>query len=234
MAKNPVNTPVIMRCIDAKVSDLLDSTSPGDRLDTLARTQALLLYQIIRFFDGDIMARSSADATFADLESSVSAMSRHIYLACEAGIGGGNGPSNPDPPRQLGVDPLVFAIQPSRESWREWIFQESARRTLLIASFLIKTWKRLTGRPLPACRVDSLMVRQAWTLSAPLWRARDTHEFSLAWRGKNHYVTTRKTVMSTLVDAGRDDIEPFGKMLLTAVLGVDEAKAWLGRIGAVL
>lgn len=42
------------------------------------------------------------------------------------------------------------------------------------------------------------------------------------------------TVMSTLADAGRDDLEPFGKMLLTVALGIDEAKTWLGMKGAAL
>lgn len=216
-----------MTCIDARVNDLLDSALPESPLDALARTQALLLYQIIRFFDGDIVARASADTTFSELVSSTSALLHHISWDGED-VSSNLAMSDKD------VELPTFPLQLPRESWRLWIFQESARRTYLIASFFINTWKTLTGRPLPGCRVDPPLVHQNWTLSAHLWKARDAYAFSLAWRERNHYVVTRWTVMSTLADAGCDDLEPFGKMLLTVALGIDKAKAWLGMKGAAL
>ncbi|ROV95690.1 hypothetical protein VMCG_07632 [Cytospora schulzeri] len=228
VAKNPINAPVVMSCINARVNDLLDSTLPESPLDTLARTQAILLYQIIRFFDGDILARASADATFNELESAVSDLLRHISWAGEGVL------SNLEITGKDIVDLPMFPLQPSRESWREWIFQESARRTYLIASFFIRAWKMLTGRPLPGCREDLPLMHEQWTLSAYLWQARDAYAFSLAWRERKHFVVTRRTVMSTLAGAGHDDLEPFGKMLLTVALGIDEAKAWLKMKGAVL
>ncbi|KUI58581.1 Regulator of drug sensitivity 1 [Cytospora mali] len=225
IAKNSVNAPMIMSCIDARVNDLLDSTLPEDPLETLARTHALLLYQIIRFFDGDILARSSADATFSELESSVDSLTQHITWTGESNPGtSGND-----------FDLPTYPLQPSREYWKEWVLQESARRTFLVASFFLRTWKLLTGRPLPCCRRDiPLYMHQSWTLSAHLWQARNAYEFSLAWKERKHYVVTRKAVISTLADAGRDDIESFGKMLLTTAMGIDEARAWLGMKGVAL
>ncbi|ROV98791.1 hypothetical protein VPNG_08430 [Cytospora leucostoma] len=231
MAKNAINAPVVMSCIDTRVSDLLESPPPEDPIDALARTQALLLYQIIRCFDGDITARASADATFSELRSSVSALSHHFAWTVVEDEPGSLGTV------RKGADPPAFPLQPWRESWKEWAFHESARRTSLVASFFIKTWRRLTGQdlePLPACQTDPRYGLQSWTLSAHLWRAGDAYEFSLAWREREHYVVTRKTITSTLAGAGPDDIEPFGKMLLATTLGVDEAKAWLGMIGAAL
>lgn len=216
-----------MSCIDTRVNDLLDSELPHAPVETLARTQALLLYQIIRFFDGDILARASADATFSELSSSLSALSRHISWS---GDGMLYGCVTPD--RDIDLPP--FQPPPSSEPWREWIFQESARRTFMIASFFVNTWKMLTGRPLPGCRADPPLTHEIWTLSAHLWLARDAFEFSLAWGEREHLVVTRRTVMSTLATAGRDDLEVFGKMLLTVALGVDEARAWLRMRGAVL
>ncbi|KAK7744564.1 hypothetical protein SLS53_003450 [Cytospora paraplurivora] len=229
-AKNPVNAPVVMSCIDTRVSDLLESSLPENPIDSLARTQALLLYQIIRCFDGDIMARSSADASFSELRSSVSALSRHFAWTC-GDESGSLGPVCKD------ADLPALPLQPWREAWKEWMFQESARRTYLVALFFTKTWGRLTGQdlePLPECQTDPRYRLQSWTLSAHLWRAVDAYEFSLAWRERKHYVVTRKTIISTLAGAGPDDIEPFGKMLLATTLGIDEAKAWLGMIGAAL
>lgn len=77
-------------------------------------------------------------------------------------------------------------------------------------------------------------MHESWTLSAPLWKARGVYEFSLAWKGREHFVVTRWTIVSTLAGAGPDDLEPFGKMLLSVALGIDEAKAWLGMRGMAL
>lgn len=216
-----------MRCIDERVNDLLGSMLPESPLDTLARTQALLLYQIIRFFDGDILARSSADTTFGELESSAYSLFHHISWTDDDGL-----TNLAIPYKDVGLP--GFSLEPSRDFWKEWIYQQSARRTYLIASFFMNTWKALTGQPLDGCRDDPPFLRQSWTLSAHLWQARDAYDFSRAWKERKHYVVSRKTIISTLADAGRDDIEPFGKMLLTAALGIDEAKAWLGLIGATL
>lgn len=75
-----------MSCIDTRVNDLLDSKLPNSPIETLARTQALLLYQIIRFFDGDILARTAADATFSELGSSISALSHYISWPGDNGV----------------------------------------------------------------------------------------------------------------------------------------------------
>lgn len=74
----------------------------------LAHTQSLMLYQIMRFFDGDIIARSSADATFSQLDTSTRFLSEYIDWGSSAACS--------DP--QLAPD-----------FWHDWIFQESARRT---------------------------------------------------------------------------------------------------------
>lgn len=54
-SKNTTNDMIIMRCIENKADDLLSSGSATGLLNCLAQTQALLLYQIMRFFDGDIV-----------------------------------------------------------------------------------------------------------------------------------------------------------------------------------
>lgn len=41
-------------------------------------------------------------------------------------------------------------------------------------------------------------------------------------------------VKDVLRDARGDDIEDFGKMILTTLMGIDETKGWLHSIGATL
>lgn len=215
-----------MRCIDGKVNDLLASHIPMDFLSTLTRVQALLLYQIIRFFDGDILSRSSADATFHELRSSAQALASHIIWD----------PHTRPADHSAGVDSITFPTQASHPIWRQWTVQESARRTYLIACFFVSVWKLLTGRQSASCQLDGdpSLLGQNWTLSAKLWQASDAVDFALAWRESKHYIARRKAIVSTLADASGDDIEVFGKMLLTVSMGVEEAKAWLSMKGISL
>lgn len=225
-SKNAVNSRVIMRCIETKVDDLLSSTTQTGPLSALARTQALLLYQTIRFFDGDVLARSSADTTFCELESSIHALREHLswevvgptdtWLVAPPGDAYGAGPSPP---------------HPSREFWKAWIYHESARRTFLVASFFVHIWRMLTGQPLVQRWDDQELKRQCWTLQARLWGAGDALDFAAAWRDRKHHVVCRGAIRSTLMDAEAGDVEAFGKMLMTAALGVDETEAWLASRG---
>ncbi|CAN8106312.1 unnamed protein product [Discula destructiva] len=226
-SKSFVNGPVIMRCIDAKMNDLLRSQMPAEFLPALARLQALLLYQIMRFFDGDVLARSSADATFKELRSSANALAGHIIWAH---------PSVQESVQRAGpeLEAPCPTLQDSRRFWKDWLLQESARRTFLIACFFMNVWKLLTGRQVETCRGDPILLGQSWTLSAHLWQARDCFDFAVAWGEKHHYVVRRKAIISTLADANGDDIEDFGKMLLTVSMGIEEAKAWLAAKGTSL
>jgi hypothetical protein len=218
-----------MRCIETKVDDLLGSVPQPGRLDALAHTQALVLYQAIRFFDGEVLARSSADATFHELQSSIYALHEHVSwdaisdsdTSSLATTGGdSDGPS--------------VATLPSQQCWKEWVYQESARRTFLVASFFVHVWKMLTGQPLVHRWADEELKRQCWTLSAHLWGARNSFDFAAAWYGRKHHVVRRGTIQSTMMTAGPGDVEVFGKMLMTASLGVGETEAWLGSMGAKL
>lgn len=211
-SKNAVNSRVIMRCIETKVDDLLSSSPQPGPLIALARTQALLLYQTIRFFDGDVLARSSADATFCELESAVHALHEHVSWEVA-------GPSPPHPPREF---------------WTAWIYHESARRTFLVASFFVHIWRMLTGQPPVQRWDDQELKRQCWTLQARLWGAWDALDFAAAWRDRKHHVVRRGAIRSTMMDAEAGDVEVFGKMLITAALGVDETEAWLASVGARL
>lgn len=229
VSKNSVNGPVIMRCIHTKLDNLVESEMPTEFLHALARTQALILYQIILFFDGDIIARSSANATFSDLQSSAHALAGHIKWntsnhndSDRSGLGGDN------------YNTSLRPLQPSRNFWREWILQESARRTFLIARFFIHVWKLLTGLQPAVCGDNPPLMSHTWTLSSHLWKATDALDFAAAWMNKKHYVVKRRAILSTLADANGDDVEVFGKMLLTVALGIDEAAAYLSLKGSSL
>lgn len=98
----------------------------------------------------------------------------------------------------------------------------------------MSVWRLLTGRQAVACRGDPILLGQSWTLSAHLWQARDCVDFAVAWRERKHYVVKRRAIISTLADADGDDIDEFGRMLLTVAMGIEEAKGWLAAKGSRL
>jgi hypothetical protein len=54
MAKNNINKIMIFRAIDRGATELAKSAQSTVPTEMLARTQSLLLYQMIRLFDGDV------------------------------------------------------------------------------------------------------------------------------------------------------------------------------------
>lgn len=176
--------------VEGRAQELVSSPPPTSRLDVLGRTQALLLYQIIRLFDGDIRARAAAEEANPALEAAGTALLGHITF------------DHPQlPPTEIIDEPVVFStLGQTREIWNEWVFQESARRTFFIAFFVVQTYRVLTGRPPLQC--DSrLHLCHFWTLSAHLWHATDPLSFEIAWKEKNHLlVTNQKQVLYPGVD----------------------------------
>lgn len=118
--------------------------------------------------------------------------------------------------------------------WRNWVLQESARRTYLVARYFTHIWQLMTGRRTLGCHRNPPPPQESWTLSSHLWEARSAFGFMTAWRDKRHFVVRRKAILSTLADAEGGDIESFGKMLLTVSLGVEEARAYLASKGTSL
>lgn len=56
IAKNEVNKQMIFRAIEKGATELLKSPQGIAPIEILARVQSLLLYQIIRLYDGDVYA----------------------------------------------------------------------------------------------------------------------------------------------------------------------------------
>jgi hypothetical protein len=54
ITKNDINKGFIFRHIEQRMNELLAMENLDTPIELLAKTQALILYQIIRFFDGDV------------------------------------------------------------------------------------------------------------------------------------------------------------------------------------
>jgi hypothetical protein len=207
-----------MRSIESYCEELLSSSPPATAFETLAYAHALLLYQIIRLFDGDIVSRASADECIPALEDAALSLLTHVNF---------EEPLFPAP--DLPLDP----IGPTKVFWKTWIFQESARRTMLFVFFFLQAYRMVSGGTLYPCDGKMGLVH-SWTLSAHLWQARTPTEFAKAWRNRNHFVVTNAEFHQVLGQAKADDVDCFGRILLSAMMGQDEADGWFAQRGGSL
>lgn len=132
-AKNTVNTSMIQRVIEQRYQKLLaapGSTNPLLAQDVLARTHALLLYQIMLFFDESPTAQALAAETISALSDS--AMTLLKFVRHETPEEEDDNSNSLNPTRQIPLYPLTAA----RTLYTDWTFQESMRRTM-VASFIL-------------------------------------------------------------------------------------------------
>lgn len=69
LAKNGANSGFVLRHVTLRAKELLASPNSASPLETLSRAQALLLYQIILAFDGDVRFSSPVQTAFTANES---------------------------------------------------------------------------------------------------------------------------------------------------------------------
>jgi len=58
--------------------------------------------------------------------------------------------------------------------------------------------------------------------------------FAEAWRDKNHYVVTNAIFSEVLDQAQAGDIDSFGRIMISSLLGRDEAEGWFVSKGGKL
>ncbi|KAF5011583.1 hypothetical protein FDECE_2304 [Fusarium decemcellulare] len=228
-AMNHVNARVIRENIEGRVQDLLSSPLPTTPLDVLAYAQALLIYQVLRLLDNDARVRSTYEATIPHLEEAAYALIPYIEFDKAP-------PTNNEGPT-LDLIPL-YPASAAHSFWASWVFQESAKRTLGMINFFVLTYHYMKGESGNRCSQNkTVAVNRSVTMSAHLWKARDPVDFALAWRNKRHFVINvgaPDQLATVIEEAKTDDIDDFGKICLTAVMGLTEAKGWLAMRGITL
>lgn len=208
-----------MSLFDDRTRDLLSSSEPTTTREILARTHALILYQIMRLFDSDIRSQATAEALFKTLEASVLTLMRNIYVPGSTGS----------------ADLLPLSMDPIIEFWESWVLQESARRTVLLTYYFIQIYKLLQGKvPVQCDGKLGIYEDHAWYVSAHLWNAPSAFDFAVAWAERDHLIVHNLDFSSVLPNAQPDDLDIFGRMFLVTILGIDEARAWFHVRGAIL
>ncbi|KAF2178892.1 hypothetical protein K469DRAFT_598139 [Zopfia rhizophila CBS 207.26] len=213
IAQNETNAIFVTRHITDRVNELLEMATPTKPLEILARAHALILYQSMHVFGGDIRHNSQVDSTLQHLEASGYAI--HNLLQGKT-----------DPP----TSPLpLYPSTAARQAWKAFILREACRRTLLIAFQFISMCHLLRGRQSYCSNHEALASHV--TYSAHLWKASSAFEFAVAWNEKRHFLVKDLDFTEVLETAQPEDIDVFGRMLLVATMGIDDVKGWFHARG---
>ncbi|KAI1488263.1 hypothetical protein F5X96DRAFT_94718 [Biscogniauxia mediterranea] len=199
----------LLRILHMNVTELKEmaggtSLTPQEKL---ARVHALLFYQTIRMFDGDITLGQEADDDMALLESWNTELCKMRDNLDEL----------------VTMDHDICNKPP--ESWERWIFAESLRKTCIIGFSLKTFWDLLKRRP-GYDGVGNWAYVHRWTLSSYLWDAPSSFDFFRAWKEKPMWVISAFKFEEFVKHGMGDDIDEFSRYFLTIYFGVDEIKTF--------
>ncbi|CAG5150024.1 uncharacterized protein ALTATR162_LOCUS2524 [Alternaria atra] len=215
ITRNDINAEHVARYIISRAEELVNVALPTTPIEILARTQALMLYQIMLLFGGDVRFWARADALLPHLEDIGAAL---LSIAAEETEVSGSIP--------------LYPSTIARSAWRSYIFRESARRTVLCAFHITVMCTLLSGQ-LKTCAHD-LSLKNRVTLSAHLWKATSAFDFAMAWNDRNHFVIKELDFTDVMKTAQPDDLDVFANMMLVGLQGIDDMRGWYHTRGGIL
>lgn len=204
--KTPDNEFVAFNIIEAKANELLSSPTQHSLtpLDLLAATQALLIFQFIRLFDGDIRQRAQAEKAEAVLEAWTEQLRRQTRE--EQGFTTANAPS-----------------------WRSWIFAESVRRTITMSLFLSGVYHLVKKG---FCTMSEHISANSFTAHRALWDASSELEWNRAKTVNNPHWVYKMNFDHLLQEAKGSELDDFGMIMIITYKSQEVFDHWLATTGA--
>ncbi|RDW74890.1 hypothetical protein BP6252_06032 [Coleophoma cylindrospora] len=231
--KTPANEQAVFHIIEDRAKQLLADNgihSPGspeesknrrlgpiDPLEHVARVQALLVYQTVGLYDGNIRLRSLSESYIPVLEGWMIEMVQHAKnTVCL-------GDSVVSPIiEQTDVGPSrLFSALDEDLLWYSWIAAESMRRTWVIGSSIQVMFMALHQGGIPPCQGGMM-----FTTRQGVWEAQS----AVAWEKLCSEVHVGLMQMADthriFTEAAPEDINDFTKVILEVIYGTERIKRW--------
>ncbi|KAL4908860.1 hypothetical protein BDW74DRAFT_165586 [Aspergillus multicolor] len=224
ITKNPINAPMITSHIHSRHQELTLSPLPSSPVDLIAHTHALLLYTIMHLFDADLHAANTAvgldTLTMSALQSAASLLFNSTHF-----------PPQLDTPSSNSNSAIITPA--GAPFWTLWLFEESARRTILFTFYFLQILRLFRGDNDMKCD-GKLGLLHSWYASGYLWNASSAVEFASAWEERKHFIVRNVDFGEVLRDAQPGDVDTLGRMMLVTSLGVGRVREWFCGRGAIL
>lgn len=232
--RTPANTDTVLQIVEDRSNDLLrengaildrvgaEEWADGGEQDVdlfaqLTRLHALMVYQIIGLFDGDIRSRHVAEGHMAVQDSWAGKLFHSAAKAL----------SNTHAAATHLVGCLPTPSTYSQQQWYLWILSESIRRTWLVAVSLSCVFSALQQR-WSACPGGVM-----YTNRSGLWNAASATEWEKVCLGRNVAFLQRFECARLFDDAEPADIDEFGTAMLDMTFNGELLEKWRDRSGGL-
>lgn len=232
--RTAANTDTVLQVVEDRSNDLLQEHGAvlnaidkeewvdGEERDVdlcvqLARLHALMLYQYIGLFDGDIRARHVAEGHMAVHKSWAHKL---LHSAAKAFSNTSNVATH-----QEGYLPTPATH--AQQQWYLWILSESIRRTWIVAVSLNPIYTALQQRWV-VCP-GSIM----FTNSSGLWDVKSAFEWEAQCSKDDVRFTHRFEGLKFFDDAKPKDIDEFGTTIMDMTFNEDLLSEWRERSGGL-
>lgn len=211
--KNSVNEGLVFANLEQKAQRLMANTNPFlcSTSELLAAVQALLIYQTIRLFDGDIRQRAQAEAD----EAAIMELMEHLKTHMQQLV--------PSLPPSAGA---LSSAQATVPGWHDWLFEESIRRTVFSAYIIKGVYEFLK---FGYDKVSGKMYRLCFTAQTALWDAQSEHGWRTAYRERERLEVRMGTWDEDMVKATPDDLDEMGVIVMATYWGMERTEEWLGK-----
>ncbi|KAF2261968.1 hypothetical protein CC78DRAFT_328224 [Lojkania enalia] len=199
--KTAQNGFVAFTVIEARANELLRSPNQASwtPLDLLAAVQALLIFQFIRLFDGDIRQRALAEQAEPILE----AWTEQLKSRTEE------------------EQKFTTITAPS---WCSWIFGESVRRTITMAVFLSGIYSLVKQG---YCTLAEKVTANSFTAQRQLWETTSALEWDRVRQTYKPYWVEKMNFDTILREGKGVELDDFGMVMLITYRGQDTVDDWL-------
>ncbi|KAF4626680.1 hypothetical protein G7Y89_g11479 [Cudoniella acicularis] len=199
MQKNEFNEALIWEIISTKVNQLLDPRGSWSISDNLASLQALIIYQIIRLFDGEVRPRSDAEQQ----EATLIAWTDHLV-------------------QRTGINTSSGSVVPS--SWESWVFEEGTCRTIIISK-MVQAMFAIQKQGF--CTLVPAVTELSFTAQRALWEAPTQQHWKKALAERPSLHVPCMDFTEILLTGTWNDVEDLAMLMLVTYKGIDEVNEWI-------
>lgn len=218
--KTRSNESIILHLLEEKSWDLVtqpDISQPHspfhDPLETLAKVQSLLIYQLIGLFDGDIRLRYLAEKRIALLNMWMNEMVEDARRTSCSG--------------SFLVSPDVNSESNTPDSqntlWYSWILSESIRRTWIIASGVQGIYLYMQQGFNGVCQGGMM-----FTTRQGIWEAQSASAWDTIYSESDAGLTKITELDRLFAESGLNNVDIFAKVVLMVTLGTEKVAACSG------
>jgi hypothetical protein len=193
--KTEQNASVAFAVIESRANELICDTKSASTiwtpLELLAAVQSLLVFQMIRLFDGDIRQRTLAE----EAEPTLDKWTQELRDRTEQEI---------------------LTTTANAASWRAWLFAESVRRTIVMSYMLKGTYSLVKYGH---CTMGAAITALSFTAQRALWAASSTFEWSSAVRDTPS-LWIQNMSFNPVLEIGKSwDLDDFGIVMMVMYKG---------------